>query len=189
MSTPLRIPTYRLRWGAMAKLCERPGCSNPGEAAYGMIAEELLFWLAPLDTSPDRAGVLCRRHADAMVVPRGWTLDDRRNGGPRLFQAERFVTPHPTEHRPARPRTRHEHVGEQLQLDGTGEIQRPTVLPPEEPSAPDPVVEPAAAGPADEPAIAEPWVPRFDTDDDLGGVLDVRSPLLSRAFRGRDLPR
>ena len=150
-----------------------------------MVAEELLFWLAPIDANPDRAGVLCRRHADAMVVPRGWTLDDRRNGGPRLFQAERFVNHAVAETRPQRTRHRHEHVGEQLQLDGTGEIPRP-ILPPEDAEiAPEP--EPVAA-PA-EPTPEAPWLPHFDTDDDLGGVLDVRSPLLSRAFRGTDLPR
>ena len=62
----------------MPKMCERPGCSNPGEAAYGMVAEELLFWLAPLDAAADRAGVLCRRHADDLSVPLGWHLTDRR---------------------------------------------------------------------------------------------------------------
>ena len=165
----------------MAKLCERPGCSNPGEAAYGMVAEELLFWLAPIDLTVDRAGVLCRRHADAMVAPRGWTLDDRRDGGPRLFQAARFTTPAPPTAAGPRARPRRATGGEQLQIDGTGEIPRPSALPPE----PSDHLE-APAEPADPEA---PWVPRFDTDDDLGGVLDVRSPLLARAFRGTDIPR
>ena len=30
-----------------------------------------------------------------------------------------------------------------------------------------------------------PWTPVFDQRDDLGGVLDARSPLLSRAFGAR----
>lgn len=244
-------------------MCERPGCSNPGEAAYGMVAEELLFWLAPLDAAAERAGVLCRRHADAMVVPRGWTLDDQRNGGPRLFQAERFANQQvvPTATR-SRARSHGARSGEQLQIDGTGEIRRPA-LPPEPapvaeeltvvhgaadarptvvrraepatttgltPDAADEVAplgpgdaaagevadqqtESAGAAPAAEPAIGAadagepgevpsdgdgateppaepapdaPWIPHFDTDDDLNGMLDVRSPLLSRAFRGRD---
>lgn len=174
----------------MAKLCERPGCSNLGEAAYGMVAEELLFWLAPIDVAADRAGVLCRRHADAMVVPRGWTLDDRRNGGPRLFQAERFATPAAA---PLAPRSRHRRpvqAGEQLQIDGTGEIPRPELPPDDDTLDPalDPVPAPASDGPPER-APEAPWIPHFDTDDDLGGVLDVRSPLLSRAFRGTDLPR
>lgn len=267
-----------------------------------MIAEELLFWLAPLDASADGAGVLCRRHADAMVVPRGWTLDDQRNGGPRLFQAERFANQQTTP-TPARGRSRsHARTGEQLQIDGTGEIRRPALPPDTEPTSvveeltvihgaadarptvvrgteatatspnplqvgtparatpaepdvaraaeappaeppvdlpakqaapgagtvaasaehggqpaavpvddttevvhveeatePEALVEPARAAvsaeeatepepvpePPADPVPAAPWVPHFDPDDDLNGMLDVRSPLLSRAFRGR----
>lgn len=180
----------------MAKLCERPGCSNPGEAAYGMVAEDLLFWIEPLDHHPSgAANVLCRRHADAMVVPRGWTLDDRRSGsGPRLFQPQRFTTPEPAPE-PRRPRTRTARAsrGEQLQLDGTGEIARPE-LASDAPVEADAPLEVGASGPVEarEPQSASepagppeaPWTPSFDTDDDLGGLLKVSSPLLARAFRG-----
>ena len=57
--------------------------------SYGFDADRLLVWLAPRDADADplRAGGLCRRHADAMVVPQGWTLDDRREVTPRLFRA------------------------------------------------------------------------------------------------------
>ena len=34
-----------------------------------------------------------------------------------------------------------------------------------------------------------PWMPEFDDDDDLDGLLDVESPLLARAFRGTDRAR
>ena len=37
--------------------------------------------------------------------------------------------------------------------------------------------------------MATPWMPDFDQQDDLGGVLAARSPLLARAFRGTDRPR
>jgi hypothetical protein len=33
---------------------------------------------------------------------------------------------------------------------------------------------------------AMPWRPVFDHSDDLGGLLSAESPLLSRAFRGRE---
>lgn len=157
----------------MARLCERPGCSEPGAAAYGMIPEDLLFWIAPLDDAPvDDHNVLCRRHADAMVVPRGWTLDDRREPVPRLFMPRKVEPAAPTPSRPARRRTKPspEGVGEQLQIDGTGEIPRPAV------SSPSPAAEPDETAPA--------WQPDFDQDDDLDGLLEVRSPLLARAFRG-----
>src|SRR3954447_23507598 len=53
-----------------------------------MDSERLLVWLeiVPDRVSPIRVGMICRRHADAMVVPRGWTLDDRRESRPRLFK-------------------------------------------------------------------------------------------------------
>ncbi len=35
----------------------------------------------------EHSGRLCRRHANALTVPRGWTLDDRRDEIPRLFKA------------------------------------------------------------------------------------------------------
>lgn len=162
----------------MARLCERPGCSEPGAAAYGMIPEDLLFWIAPLDDAPAvEHNVLCRRHADAMVVPRGWTLDDRREPIPRLFMPRRPEPGPDPDPRPSRRRARPvgSGVGEQLQIDGTGEIARPdtTEVPDEHDGDPAP----------------QSWQPDFDQDDDLGGLLEVRSPLLARAFRGTDRPR
>jgi hypothetical protein len=69
------------------KLCERPGCSAPAEVSYGIDNSALLVWIdnRPL---PERelAGRLCRRHADAISVPRGWTVDDRRQAIPQLFR-------------------------------------------------------------------------------------------------------
>jgi hypothetical protein len=84
--------------------------------------------------------------------------------------------------RRARPKT-HEAEPEQLQIDGTGEIGRPTA---------DELV---AAAPLDgEPNdlasnSAAPWEPDFDHADDLDGLLEVKSPLLARAFRGTDRPK
>lgn len=74
----------------MTRLCERPGCSAPADVAYGFEAEHRAVWLDHL-TAPGaaRAGALCRRHADAMVVPLGWSLDDRREMAPRLFPPRR----------------------------------------------------------------------------------------------------
>lgn len=70
----------------MTRLCERPGCSAPAACVYGIDSKRLSVWIE--GSVPDeagssalgkRAGVLCRRHADSMVVPIGWTLDDRRS--------------------------------------------------------------------------------------------------------------
>lgn len=127
-----------------------------------MIPEDLLFWIAPLhEVQSDDAAVLCRRHADAMVVPRGWTLDDRREPAPRLFKP-RPAVPAARPQAGSRRRARPDASAEQLQIDGTGEIERP--------------------------AVAGDWDPGF-TDDDLDGLLESSSPLLARAFRGLDRPR
>jgi hypothetical protein len=131
-----------------------------------MVPEELLFWVAPFDKWVDlEAGVLCRRHADSMVVPRGWVLDDRRELTPRLFR--------PT-------------------ADQTGELERPRRRPSRS-ARPSAAVQLELDGAAPEPPSQPPdnteWSPDFDVDDDLDGLLEVRSPLLARAFRGTDRPR
>jgi hypothetical protein len=52
------------------------------------------------------------------------------------------------------------------------------------------VAEPVLVEPAAESDPAKPlWTPDFDAEDDLGGLLNATSPLLSRAFSGRSAPR
>jgi hypothetical protein len=166
----------------MARLCERPGCAERGAIAYGFDADRLLVWLLPLDPQADRnrAGVLCLRHADAMVVPIGWTLDDARDPTPRLFR------PTGTRRRPAR------------RTAGAPTAANPAAATPEqlrigetEPTLTDrsrtvAEVTGVAGATTEDPdaTTAIPWMPDFDETDDLGGVLDAHSPLLSRAFRG-----
>lgn len=160
--------------------------------AYGFDVDRLLVWLAPRDPDggdPMRAGSLCKRHADAMVVPRGWTLDDRRDLTPRLFRTA------PAQEAPpdVAPRRRKRPVadapvpasppGEQLALDDAAEGE----------ADPAPTVAEVTGAPLadDDPdaTVAIPWLPTFDDGDDLDGVLAARSPLLARAFRGTDRPR
>lgn len=144
----------------MQRLCGRPGCSELATVAYGMRTQDLVFWLDVLPSDPAAAGgALCVRHADAMVVPRGWTLDDLRDPDLHLFRPPAAAA---SPARPASARaTRPAPVGEQLRLGVSTDI-------------------------ADEPAdVASPgsWTPQFDQSDDLDGLLSARSPLLSRAFR------
>lgn len=181
-----------------------------------MVPEDLLFWIIATDAdTPADAKLLCRRHADAMVVPRDWTLDDRRQPTPSLFQTRRYdtkpITNSPSRVAAARRHVRHaaDQAVEQLQIDGTGPIPRPDVPEildtPEVAEVPVPVsaVEPvaesvdeSAAEPDVEPAATpdvetaadgtnfNAWRPEFDISDDLDGLLETKSPLLSRAFRG-----
>jgi hypothetical protein len=164
----------------MARLCERPGCSQPAEVTYGISAEQLLVWIEPLDQAVAyRAGVLCRRHADSMVVPLGWMLDDRREAVPRLFKQR--AAPPAVASPPRRRRSR-------SHRDDTGQLELA-------PAARDDVGPPAGAEAL--PAVVQlpetthddtiaPWKPVFDQSDDLDGLLQARSPLLSRAFGKRD---
>jgi hypothetical protein len=72
----------------VSRLCERPGCSAPASVAYGFNTQILAVWLNAYDPSESfGTGILCRRHANALVVPRGWHIDDKRENIPRLFLA------------------------------------------------------------------------------------------------------
>jgi len=140
----------------MARLCERPGCGEHASVAYGFDAERGTVWLEALTPAAGpTAGVLCRRHADAIVLPKGWWLQDRRSDS-TLFTAPPSSSA--TTYRPKRPRPR--------------------------PATPPPLpleAEPSAADASDPPAAA--WTPAFDAADDLDGLLAAKTPLLSRAFR------
>ena len=187
----------------MGKLCERPGCSDVAAMAYGFDVDRLLVWLAVRDPDGDplRAGSLCKRHADAMVVPRGWTLDDRREAEPRLFRPPPDEAPAPPAKRPRRKRAPKAPAAESPAAEPS-----PTL------TAPPPADAPATAAPIaaievpieartvaevtgeasqDDPDATQaiPWLPTFDEHDDLDGVLAARSPLLARAFKGTDSKR
>jgi hypothetical protein len=171
----------------MGRLCERPGCSDIAAMAYGFDVDRLLVWLAPREPDggdPMRAGSLCTRHADAMVVPRGWTLDDRREATPRLFRSPPLVAettrrPRPRQQRGDAP------AAEQLALAEVEPARDEDVDAPT-------VAEVTGVPLTDDPdaTVAIPWLPALHDDgDDLDGVLAARSPLLARAFRGTDRPR
>ena len=167
----------------MGRLCERPGCSEPASVAYGMRAEDLVFWLDTL--RPDTyqsSGVLCRRHADSMVVPKHWTLDDLRDPVPRLFRP-----PAPVPAPPPAPRRRRSSGDdtEQLLLGAAPVEQTPHPVDDDDGIVPEPGRGAAGGGIAEETS----WTPTFDESDDLDGLLSARSPLLARAFRGDDRPR
>ena len=152
--------------------------------AFGFQVDRLLVWIdgvRPEDIARARSGVLCRRHADAMVVPRGWSLDDRREAIPKLFRTD-AVESNDEAGGPARARPRaHRHPRDNAEAAPSlfdAEPVEATVgdLVPASPSAD---IDP------DE-TRATPWRPVFDVTDDLDGLLAATSPLLSRAFRSAD---
>jgi hypothetical protein len=183
----------------MVRLCERPGCSNPADVSYGFDAEHLVVWLGGFQAAQGASsGVLCRRHADAMVVPLGWMLDDRRDPAPRLFRSPGEAPTGPMI-RPRHKRVRPDPSTGTVQLQ-LGEYQVSTELAAaveqavseaiaigrdlDQIDVPDPQDD-TPAGDADRHAAdVAPWQPVFDERDDLQGLLKARGRLLSRAFNG-----
>lgn len=145
-------------------------CSQPAAVTYGIDPYELVVTLEAFDDARSRrAGVLCRDHADSMVVPNGWTLDDRRDATPRLFQTRESVKVKP------RRRIRRRRLTD----DDTGQL-RLAVNAEDLGGDGGDVIE--VNKPRPRPAAIAPWQPVFDQTDDLDGLLSARSPLLSRAF-------
>lgn len=149
-----------------------------------MVPEDAVFWISALADAPNPdPSVLCRRHADAMVVPRGWTLDDRRESTLRLFKPGQADASEPRVRRRA-PRRAQVERPEQLQIDGTGETPRPAIGNGDAPDAGDVVADDIIEDGTESDDLPPPWQPDFDHHDDLDGLLEVSSPLLARAFRG-----
>ena len=145
---------------------------------YGFDAEHLMVWIDAYErVNTDRAGVLCRRHADAMVVPLGWMLDDRRDPIPRLFKTPAHPTLSTPRHR--RPAARNYYDTEQLKLGEDVVVY--------ESAEKDATGDGDGDRPNDNEAM--PWKPAFDQTDDLDGLLEARGPLLARAFGGHERRR
>jgi hypothetical protein len=63
----------------MSRQCARPGCSTAASATLLFDYRARTSSLEPLsDDDHPMAYDLCEAHADALTVPRGWRLDDRR---------------------------------------------------------------------------------------------------------------
>jgi len=157
--------------------------------AYGFDPERSMVWLEVLGPAGPAAGALCRRHADAMVLPRGWWLQDRRS------DAALFTAPEPSASTAVyRPRRRRRPPADPalLPLDdttttasagaGTGGGVASGALTGAATGSGGPAGQ--AAGSAPEPA----WSPAFDAGDDLDGLLAAKTPLLARAFRQDPAP-
>ena len=73
--------------------CEKLGCNEPAEVAYGIDRIACVVWLENFDADEVRhLNVMCADHAARLTLPRGWTFDDRRERSPRLFNSPRAST-------------------------------------------------------------------------------------------------
>ncbi len=74
----------------MTKSCEKQGCNEPAEVAFGIDRVACVVWLETFDDDKQHhVNRLCDEHASRLTLPRGWTFDDRREKSPRLFVAAR----------------------------------------------------------------------------------------------------
>lgn len=174
-------PSFGTSFYGVRRLCERPGCSAPAEVSYGIDNSALLVWIdnRPL---PERelAGRLCRRHADALSVPRGWSVDDRRQAIPQLFRPADLPAAEPVkkEKKPARAVKSIEPNEKKLSLFETIAEELAEIEKVQEAASP-------AADPDETRAI--PWSPRlsgsYDEDEENGAP--VLGRLMGRAFGQR----
>ena len=182
----------------MTKSCERPGCSQPGVVACTFERSTLTVVLTHFigELNDGSYNVMCTKHANILTVPRGWTIDDRREDPPRLFSAPeknpakkdkvKDQTTSIARRRKARS-VASPKLFDQIALVTKLETSEPLVEVSPEPVSP--IVEPEPV--VDQIEVVEEhvdhdatkaWKPQFDRTDDLGGVLRPKGKLLSRAF-------
>ena len=183
----------------MSRHCERPGCSKVGEIIYEVDLRRLVVTIDfpdLNDASP--VNLLCRRHADSLTVPKGWTIINNREEVQRLFSAP--VTQEVLKN-DSRKVVRRQKVS-----DLNEDEKDPAVIS----NLFDLVIDDHLFVTADHATVdasssltagltaditaelaqlmdtqetqALPWTPRFDRSSDLDGKLRARGRLLGRAF-------
>jgi len=164
----------------VAQQCERPGCAQPAAVEYIIDPHSLLLTLQNYEVvEGERRSALCATHGDRMSVPKGWSIDDRREDPPRLFKTPKSgVAPAKASVKKSASESKQKkkpvvrpmlfQTDKQV-VEAVREVQAPAARP---------VVRDADL----EETKAMPWTPQFDRTDDLGGVLRPKGKLLSRAF-------
>ena len=187
----------------MSRHCERPGCSKVGEIIYEVDLRRLVVTIDfpdLNDASP--VNLLCRRHADSLTVPKGWTIINNREEVQRLFSAP--VTQEVLKN-DSRKVVRRQKVSDfnedekdpavisnlfDLVIDDHLFVTADHATVDASPSlTADITVDMTADITAElaqlmdtQETQALPWTPRFDRSGDLDGKLRARGRLLGRAF-------
>ena len=142
-----------------------------------------MVWLSPFEPEekarPYGTGILCRRHADALVVPRGWHVDDRREAVPRLF-----IAPAPDQ-QPAAPKP----IVAKPAAEASPNVRR--IRGKDEPAAElfdEPAVPEIDAEPVLDETQAMPWSPKLieEAVETTSADEPARGGLLARAFGNKD---
>ena len=171
------------------RVCDRPGCARPAAARLVIDVRNCVVTVDDRIHEVGGAAVLCDVHAERIVPPRGWVLDDRHNTRPRLFNveraAERAAEPSPAAGRLRRVRRRLSGE-EQLHLEPGASYALPDayrgVPDGEVPDADDPSPETlGAADPIDAAGAVDVAGDDVVSERTLAPD-EVRSPLLARAF-------
>jgi hypothetical protein len=183
----------------MSRHCERPGCSKVGEVIYEVDLRRLVVTIDfpdLNDASP--VNLLCRRHADSLTVPKGWTIINNREEVQRLFSAP--ITQEVSKNNSRKV------VRRQSVSDFNDDEMNPVTVA----NLFDLIIDDHLFATADHATVdagvnitteittditAElaqlmdtqetqglPWTPRFDRSGDLDGKLRARGRLLGRAF-------
>jgi len=71
----------------MGRTCARPGCRRSASSTLSYAYRDGVVWVDVLaiEAHP-MTHDMCEMHADALVVPRGWTCVDRRHGEASPFE-------------------------------------------------------------------------------------------------------
>ena len=183
----------------MSRHCERPGCSKVGEVIYEVDLRRLVVTIDFPDlNNASPVNLLCRRHADSLTVPKGWTIINNREEVQRLFSAP--ITQEVSKNNSRKV------VRRQSVSDFNDDEMNPVTVA----NLFDLIIDDHLFATADHATVdagvnitteittditAElaqlmdtqetqglPWTPRFDRSGDLDGKLRARGRLLGRAF-------
>lgn len=201
----------------MTKSCEKQGCNEPAEVAFGIDRVACVVWLETFDDDKQHhVNRLCDEHASRLTLPRGWTFDDRREKSPRLFVAARpqasSTKPSTSNVKPlTKPLRKAEHTApkkivplpRRTSRDVSAPVKRangpglfdPT-LPMNSPVLRAPVLntpvddtaDVTVDAPGEAPVSDAQYAPKFDRTSDVGGALNARGRLLARAFSSQTKP-
>src|SRR5262245_180517 len=185
-------PNWARRYGPTRRLCARPGCGAPAAATLRFQPTQREAWLVELDGDAARTeGDLCARHAAGLVLPRGWQLHNAlaspvTNAPPEAAPAAARTPRRARSTSIARTRRRRTAASAAVELPGLTAVSDVNT----DEGALDAAERRASEVPRRGSSKRAPLVAAATPEacDALAETLDVRTPLLRRAFSNVWLP-